>query len=163
RHSHHGAELVSRIEGLDRIVPWIRHSHESFDGSGYPDGLSGDAIPRASRILLVADAFDAITSTRPYRQARSVADAREELMRHAQQRGEDEPRKARHRRVGHAALDQVGGEARALLHVDQERPALDVLVDRRVDIARGDRGHGYGLLEGLGTRRLEICPDPRLR
>src|SRR5205823_6549084 len=83
RHSHTGAELVSRIEGLDRIVPWIRHAHESFDGSGYPDGLSGEAIPLASRILLVADAFDAITSTRPYRQARSVADAREELIRHA--------------------------------------------------------------------------------
>ncbi|TMK99495.1 MAG: diguanylate cyclase [Actinobacteria bacterium] len=83
QHSHTGAELVSRIEGLDRIVPWIRHSHESFDGSGYPDGLIGEAIPLASRILLVADAFDAITSTRPYRQARSVADAREELMRHA--------------------------------------------------------------------------------
>jgi len=83
QHSHTGAELVSRIEGLDRIVPWIRHSHESFDGSGYPDGLSGEAIPLASRILLVADAFDAITSTRPYRQARSVAEAREELMRHA--------------------------------------------------------------------------------
>ena len=83
QHSHTGAELVSRIEGLDRIVPWIRHAHESFDGSGYPDGLSGEAIPLASRILLVADAFDAITSTRPYRQARSVADAREELMRHA--------------------------------------------------------------------------------
>ena len=83
QHSHTGAELVSRIEGLDRIVPWIRHAHESLDGSGYPDGLSGEAIPLASRILLVADAFDAITSTRPYRQARSVADAREELMRHA--------------------------------------------------------------------------------
>jgi diguanylate cyclase (GGDEF)-like protein/putative nucleotidyltransferase with HDIG domain len=83
QHSNTGAELVSRIEGLDRIVPWIRHSHESFDGSGYPDGLSGEAIPLASRILLVADAFDAITSTRPYRQARSVADAREELTRHA--------------------------------------------------------------------------------
>jgi len=83
RHSHTGAELVSRIEGLDRIVPWIRHAHESFDGSGYPDGLSGEAIPLASRILLVADAFDAISSTRPYRQARSVADAREELIRHA--------------------------------------------------------------------------------
>jgi HD-GYP domain-containing protein (c-di-GMP phosphodiesterase class II) len=74
---------VSRIEGLDVIVAWIRHSHESFDGSGYPDGLRGEAIPRASRILLVADAFDAITSTRPYREALSVEHACEELKRHA--------------------------------------------------------------------------------
>jgi diguanylate cyclase (GGDEF)-like protein len=82
-HTHAGAELVSRIEGLDTIGPWIRHSHENFDGSGYPDGLCGEAIPQASRILLVADAFDAITSTRPYRDAQSVVYACEELKRHA--------------------------------------------------------------------------------
>ncbi|HEV2924223.1 MAG TPA: HD domain-containing phosphohydrolase [Solirubrobacteraceae bacterium] len=82
-HSLAGAELVSRVEGLATIVPWIRHSHESFDGSGYPDGLRGDAIPLASRIMLVADAFDAITSTRPYRDALSVEHACAELERHA--------------------------------------------------------------------------------
>jgi diguanylate cyclase (GGDEF)-like protein/putative nucleotidyltransferase with HDIG domain len=82
-HSIAGAELVSRIEGLDVIVAWIRHSHESWDGSGYPDGLRGEAIPQASRIMLVADAFDAITSTRPYRKALSAEHACEELMRHA--------------------------------------------------------------------------------
>jgi HD-GYP domain-containing protein (c-di-GMP phosphodiesterase class II) len=82
-HSIAGAELVSQIEGLDVIVAWIRHSHESWDGSGYPDGLRGEAIPQASRIMLVADAFDAITSTRPYREGLSVEHACEELMRHA--------------------------------------------------------------------------------
>jgi diguanylate cyclase (GGDEF)-like protein/putative nucleotidyltransferase with HDIG domain len=82
-HSVAGAELVSRIEGLDVIAAWIRHSHESFDGSGYPDGLRGEAIPQASRIMLVADAFDAITSTRPYREALSSEHACEELKRHA--------------------------------------------------------------------------------
>ncbi|TMK24774.1 MAG: diguanylate cyclase [Actinobacteria bacterium] len=82
-HSVAGADLVSRIEGLDVIVAWIRHSHESFDGSGYPDGLRGEAIPQASRIMLVADAFDAITSTRPYREALSVEHACTELKRHA--------------------------------------------------------------------------------
>ena len=79
RHSVEGAELVARIEGLDSIVPWIRHSHESFDGSGYPDGLAGEAIPQASRIMLVADAYDAITSDRPYRAARSPEEAAGEL------------------------------------------------------------------------------------
>jgi HD-GYP domain-containing protein (c-di-GMP phosphodiesterase class II) len=82
-HSAAGAELVARIEGLDMIVPWIRHSHESFDGSGYPDGLCGEAIPQASRIMLVADAFDAITSTRAYREALPVTYACDELKRHA--------------------------------------------------------------------------------
>jgi HD-GYP domain-containing protein (c-di-GMP phosphodiesterase class II) len=82
-HSVAGAELVSRVEGLETIVPWIRHSHESYDGAGYPDGLRGEAIPLASRILLVADAFDAMTSTRPYRGAAPVDHAREELARNA--------------------------------------------------------------------------------
>ena len=78
-HTDTGAEMVAQIEGLETIVPWIRHSHESFDGSGYPDGLSGEAIPQAARILLVADAFDAITSRRPYRPPLSVEQACEEL------------------------------------------------------------------------------------
>jgi diguanylate cyclase (GGDEF)-like protein len=83
RHTETGAEMVARIEGLESIVPWIRHSHESFDGSGYPDGLSGAQIPQAARILLVADAFDAITSARPYRGALSIDEACEELRRHS--------------------------------------------------------------------------------
>ena len=82
-HTRVGAEIVARIEGLDTIVPWVRHSHESFDGSGYPDGLLAEAIPQGSRILLVADAFDAITSTRPYRTALTVAEACAELQAHA--------------------------------------------------------------------------------
>ncbi|HEY4427180.1 MAG TPA: diguanylate cyclase [Solirubrobacteraceae bacterium] len=82
-HSAAGAELVSRVEGLDTIVPWIRHSHERFDGSGYPDGLAGEAIPQASRIMLVADAFDAITSSRSYSEALPVSYACAELRRHA--------------------------------------------------------------------------------
>ncbi|HWX73659.1 MAG TPA: diguanylate cyclase [Solirubrobacteraceae bacterium] len=83
QHTRIGAELVSRIEDLDMITDWIRHSHEHFDGSGYPDGLRGEEIPEASRILLVADAFDAITSSRPYREGRSSAHARAELQRNA--------------------------------------------------------------------------------
>ncbi len=83
KHSIDGAEIVALVEGLAVIVPWIRHSHERFDGSGYPEGLQGEAIPQAARIMLVADAFDAITSSRPYRAARTVAHAREELERNA--------------------------------------------------------------------------------
>jgi diguanylate cyclase (GGDEF)-like protein len=82
-HSETGAELLAQIDGLETIVPWIRHAHENFDGSGYPDGLSGQAIPQAARILLVADAFDAITNARPYRKASSVAHACAELERHS--------------------------------------------------------------------------------
>jgi diguanylate cyclase (GGDEF)-like protein len=83
RHTIVGAEMLARIDDLDEIVPWVRHSHEHINGSGYPDGLVGDAIPAASRILLVADAFDAMTSDRPYRRACTVAAALAELQRHA--------------------------------------------------------------------------------
>jgi len=76
-----GAELVGRVEGLGPIVPWIYHAHEHMDGSGYPEGLRGDAIPPASRIIAVADAFDAMTTNRPYRGALSRTDAMAELRR----------------------------------------------------------------------------------
>jgi HD-GYP domain-containing protein (c-di-GMP phosphodiesterase class II) len=79
KHPEMGAEIIGRIGSLKPIVPWIRHAHEHWDGSGYPDGLSGEAIPLASRILLVADAFDAMTSDRPYRRALSHDEALAEL------------------------------------------------------------------------------------
>jgi HD-GYP domain-containing protein (c-di-GMP phosphodiesterase class II) len=74
-----GAELVSRVEGLGPAVSWIRHSHENWDGSGYPDGLSGEAIPLGSRILHVADAFASMTGRRAYRGSASAEVALEEL------------------------------------------------------------------------------------
>lgn len=83
KHPVAGSELVARIEGLEPIVPWIRHSHEHFDGSGYPDGLSREAIPLACRILHVADAFDAMTSDRRYGMALSAEEALAELHRKA--------------------------------------------------------------------------------
>jgi diguanylate cyclase (GGDEF)-like protein len=79
RHAAIGADIVGRIDGLQTIAPWIRHSHEHVDGSGYPDGLRGDEIPLASRILLVADAYDAMTTDRPYRSAMAPCDALTEL------------------------------------------------------------------------------------
>ena len=83
RHPEAGAELINRVEGLSQIADWVRHSHEHYDGSGYPDGLAGGRIPLASRILLVADAFDAITSDRPYREAQTQNAALDELREHA--------------------------------------------------------------------------------
>ena len=80
-HPDAGAEIAARIEGMEAIAPWIRHSHEHVDGSGYPVGLRGEDIPLESRILLVADAFDAMTSDRAYRAAMPVADALAELRR----------------------------------------------------------------------------------
>ncbi len=69
QHSACGAEMVS-VVGDPEITAMVRHHHERIDGTGYPDGLAGSAIPLGARIIAVADTFDAITSERPYRRAR---------------------------------------------------------------------------------------------
>ena len=66
-----GEEIIKPVAFLDMIRPVIRHHHERFDGRGYPDGLSGNDIPLLSRIIAVADTYDAMTSHRPYRSALS--------------------------------------------------------------------------------------------
>ena len=62
-----GYEILQGIRQFNKILPAVRHHHESWDGTGYPDGLSGESIPRDAQVLAVADAFDAMTSDRPYR------------------------------------------------------------------------------------------------
>jgi putative nucleotidyltransferase with HDIG domain len=66
-HTTKGAAILASIPGLAPMIPIIRHHHERWDGSGYPDGLAGTKIARLARIVAVADAFDAMTSDRPYR------------------------------------------------------------------------------------------------
>src|SRR2546425_4703373 len=70
-----GAEIMKPAELLTDAAEIVRHHHEHFDGSGYPDGLKGEEIPMGSRIVLVADAYNAITTDRPYRRARSKEEA----------------------------------------------------------------------------------------
>lgn len=69
RHPEYGAEILGKAPSLRRFIPAVRHHHEWYDGSGYPDGLRGEAIPRAAAIISLADAYDAMTSDRPYRKA----------------------------------------------------------------------------------------------
>jgi HD-GYP domain-containing protein (c-di-GMP phosphodiesterase class II) len=78
-HAEIGEHLVRRIPAVGSAAPAIRHHHEQFDGSGYPGALAGDAIPVEARIVAVADAFSAITTERPYRSARTAAEALTEL------------------------------------------------------------------------------------
>lgn len=75
RHSEVGARIVSVMRSMQPLAPLIRHHHEYWDGAGYPDGLAGEDIPLGARILAVADAYDAMTSDRPYRSAMTPADA----------------------------------------------------------------------------------------
>ncbi len=78
-----GESIIEPIDFLQSIKPIIRYHHERYDGSGYPDGLEGEAIPLEARILSLADSYDAMTSDRPYRNRLSHNDALKEVVRHS--------------------------------------------------------------------------------
>ncbi|MHB1073713.1 MAG: HD-GYP domain-containing protein [Gemmatimonadaceae bacterium] len=80
-HAIRSAELVAKVSNLTSLVAPVRHHHEAWDGTGYPDGLAGERIPLASRVIAFADTIDAMTSERPYRGALSPDSVRAELVR----------------------------------------------------------------------------------
>lgn len=80
RHPVEGAKMLEQIEGLNGIVPIIKHHHENYDGTGYPDNLKGDEIPLESRILAVCDVYDAMTTIRSYRKPFSNEGAMETIL-----------------------------------------------------------------------------------
>jgi putative two-component system response regulator len=71
-HTVVGDSLVSNLRSMQAVRPIVRHHHERFDGSGYPDGLRGDQIPLLAQIMGLVDVYDAVTSNRPYQHAKSV-------------------------------------------------------------------------------------------
>jgi diguanylate cyclase (GGDEF)-like protein/putative nucleotidyltransferase with HDIG domain len=79
RHAEEGARIIDRLGFLNDAVPAIRHHHERFDGTGYPDRLAGEDIPLGARIIHVADALDSMLTTRIYRAARPASEALHEL------------------------------------------------------------------------------------
>ena len=81
RHTVVGGDLVARIDAFAHLAPVVRASHERWDGDGYPDGISGEDIPLAARIIAACDTYDAIVTDRPYRPARTIVQARQELCR----------------------------------------------------------------------------------
>lgn len=78
-HVQRSYDILNNVAGMDKLAYYILYHHENYDGTGYPEGLKGDKIPFASRILHVADAFDAITSNRPYHRKKQQEDAVSEL------------------------------------------------------------------------------------
>jgi diguanylate cyclase (GGDEF)-like protein/putative nucleotidyltransferase with HDIG domain len=83
RHADDGARIIDNLGFLDDAVPAIRHHHERWDGTGYPDGLKGEEIPLGARVIHVADALDSMVTTRSYSSARAASDALAELRRAA--------------------------------------------------------------------------------
>lgn len=82
-HPEQGAAILSRAKSLHKYIPAVRHHHEWFNGEGYPDGLRGNDIPLHAAIIAVADAFDAMTSSRPYKKPRTCNEALLELNRYS--------------------------------------------------------------------------------
>jgi putative nucleotidyltransferase with HDIG domain len=80
RHPAYGSRIVADIPFLECVAEIIRHHHERWDGTGYPDGLRGEEIPIGARMFAVADTFDAMTADRPYRKALDAANARAEII-----------------------------------------------------------------------------------
>ncbi len=83
QHAAQGGEIIGQIEDLKCLASIIRHHHERPDGSGYPDGLKGDAIPIYARIITVADAYETMTADRAYRKRQPVEYALQQLRTHA--------------------------------------------------------------------------------
>jgi putative nucleotidyltransferase with HDIG domain len=81
RHPEDGAEIVGHLGRLRDVLPFIRHHHERWDGAGYPEGLAAEEIPLEAAIVGLADAWDAMTTERPYSRARSADEAAEEIRR----------------------------------------------------------------------------------
>lgn len=81
KHPDRGADYLASTASLEPIASLVRHHHERYDGSGYPSGLAGSSIPLGSRIICIVDAYDAMTSERPYRRTMSPAAALDEIRR----------------------------------------------------------------------------------
>ena len=81
QHTVKGAEILSPIKQLKEIIPAVKYHQEFYDGSGYPDGLRGEAIPLFAQIIGAADAIDAMSADRPYRKGKSMDTVVEELKR----------------------------------------------------------------------------------
>ena len=81
KHCDDGVKVISYIKELAALVPMVRHHHEWYDGTGYPDGLGGEDVPVGARIIAVADAYDTMTTPRPYREMVSHKEALRELRR----------------------------------------------------------------------------------
>jgi putative two-component system response regulator len=146
RHPAEGARIVEPLHSARDVLPLIRWHHERMDGKGYPDGLTGGAIPLPVRVLAVADVYDALASDRPYRPAMPHGRCREVMGKDADQGGLD-PELVR------AFFETIAGPAAVDEHEERARgvgPAGNAGPDLLPPVGEGSRGH---------TRSAAEAPD----
>ncbi len=138
KHASIGASILSGIDFPFPLVSLVRHHHENWDGTGYPDGLAGDAIPVGARILAVVDCYDALTSDRPYRRRMSHHDALEII-------------RCRSGRMYDAAVVDA--------FIRLPRPTEAEMEPTEAEIASPLRRRVASVLEGTGARQLAPAPS----
>jgi HD-GYP domain-containing protein (c-di-GMP phosphodiesterase class II) len=140
QHSVIGERILAAAPALMNVAPFVRSTHERADGRGYPDGLTLEQIPLPSRVIAVVDAFDAMTSARPYQRRRTATEARAELVRSASSQFDPA--------VVDAFLEVLDERERAPLRVPDPAPDSDHLDDL---VTRGDQRSRAG--SGRRARR----------
>jgi putative two-component system response regulator len=165
-HPERGARMIASVPEMEEIAECIRYHHEHYDGSGYPEGLVGEQIPLASRIILVADAYDAMTSPRPFRCAFTHEEAVEQLLASAGKHFDPEVVRAF---CGLTALAQIrrgvtneswGGYLSQLpLHLELDELGFEELVD---EIAR-DPALAASVLRAVNTDGTAASPCLNIR
>jgi HD-GYP domain-containing protein (c-di-GMP phosphodiesterase class II) len=113
-----GASILSRMDDMKRMVPIVLHHHERWDGSGYPSGLAHVDIPVESRIIFVADAFDAMTTVRPYGRVYTTEEALAELRAHSGRQFDPLLVDVMHEAYRHGVLDETA----AMIHLPSSTP-----------------------------------------
>jgi response regulator RpfG family c-di-GMP phosphodiesterase/HD-like signal output (HDOD) protein len=165
-HAERGARMIAGVPEMEDIAEAIRYHHEHYDGSGYPEGLSGEQIPLISRIILVADAYDAMTSPRPFRQAFTHQEAFEQLLAGAGKQFDPEVVRAF---CGLTALAQIrrgitnenwGGYLSPLpLHLELDRLTFEELIE---EIIR-DPALAASVLRAVNSTGLAASPYLSIR
>ena len=151
-----GAEILRDVDFLGEGKLVVRHHHERWDGTGYPDGLAGEEIPLAARVFSVADTLDALTTDRPYRPASDWADAREEIRALRGHAVRPDRRRRLRRDPGRAVRAPPGRCAvtRTILIVDDDPMIRKLIATTLEDIS------GYRLQEaGDGLEAVERAVD----
>jgi hypothetical protein len=164
-HTPVGERIVMAVPELDEVATIVRHSHEHWDGSGYPDGLAGEEIPLASRVVLCVDAFHALRSDRPYRRGRSAQAAIAELRAHAGTQFDPvvvAALEAAAERVRRSGAARFGG-SRSLLRSRRVAALLVAMVVSGSALAAirpdlGDRDHSADARTDVSTCPLDSCP-----